>query len=135
MTEFQLTTIVAGCVIEQDEKYLLVQEKKESAHGLWNLPSGRVDDGESFKQTAVREVFEETGYEVEIIKKLLIDHYEPARPVLHSYKAKIIGGGLNIPREHFLDARWFTFDEVMILWSRGKLRIDWVAKSIEKARG
>ena len=39
--------IVAGGVIEQDGKYLLVQEAKDGCAGQWNLPAGRLDPGET----------------------------------------------------------------------------------------
>lgn len=128
-----MTHIVAGCVLEQNGKYLLVQEKKASAYGLWNLPGGRMDVGETFEEAAIREVAEETGYKVEIVGKLCIDHTDPLNPVLHSYKAKIIGGELHFPEEELLDARWLTFGEVKRLWSEGKIRAKWVVDSIEKA--
>jgi ADP-ribose pyrophosphatase YjhB (NUDIX family) len=135
MSEPQLTRIVAGCVLEQDGKYLLVQEKKEAAYGMWNLPAGRVDIGETIEQAAaVREVFEETGYKVELVSKLRVEHDDASRPVLHSYRANIIGGGLAFPKEELLDARWFTFEEVGALFRDGKIRAKWVVNSIEDAR-
>lgn len=42
--------VVAGCVIEKDGKFLLVQEKKPIAYGLWNLPAGRANDASLFKK-------------------------------------------------------------------------------------
>lgn len=133
MTKSQMTHIVAGCVLEQNAKYLLVQEKKASAYGLWNLPGGRMDVGESFEDAAIREVAEETGYAVEIVGKLCIDHTEPLKPVLHSYRTKIISGELKFPKEELLDARWFTLDEVKTLWNEGNVRAKWVVESIERA--
>ena len=42
------TMMVAGAVLEKDNKYLLVQEKKPEAYKLWNLPAGRVEVGSTF---------------------------------------------------------------------------------------
>ena len=61
--------VVAGVVVEKDSKYLLVQEKKELVYGLWNLPAGKVDEGETVEEAAVREAKEEVGYKVRLIKK------------------------------------------------------------------
>lgn len=133
MAEPQLTQIVAGCVLQQDGKYLLVQEKKESAYALWGLPAGRVDMGETFEQTAVREVFEETCYKVELVKKLRIDHSAPTKPVLHSYLANIVDGKLSYPKEDLLDAQWLTLEEIESLWQEGKVRAKWVVDSIKEA--
>ena len=49
------TFVVAGVVLEHDGTYLLVQEKQPRAYGLWNLPAGRVDEGDTIEQTAVKE--------------------------------------------------------------------------------
>jgi len=38
--------------------------------GLWALPKGRIDDGESAEATAVREAAEETGLEATAVRKL-----------------------------------------------------------------
>lgn len=44
------TTIVAGGVIEQEGKYLLIQEAREDIHGKWNLPVGKQDLGETISE-------------------------------------------------------------------------------------
>src|ERR1700733_15244566 len=88
--------VVAGVVIKQDGKYILVQEKND-APGLWNFPAGRVDEGESFEQAAIREAKEESGYDVELIRKIGIFQEVPDRAVKHAFEAKIIGGELKFP--------------------------------------
>lgn len=67
-----LAGVVAGCVIKKDGNYLLVQERQPKVYGKWNLPAGHVDKDETIEQAAVREAKEETGYEVELIKKSLL---------------------------------------------------------------
>lgn len=131
MAEHQSTGIVAGCVLEKDGKYLLVQERKEVAYGKWNLPAGRVDVGETIEQAAIREVREESGYEVELETELRVEHDAASYPVvLHSYKAKIIGGELEYRQDELLDARWYAIEEIEALHREAKLRVDWVINSI-----
>jgi NADH pyrophosphatase NudC (nudix superfamily) len=130
MPEFQLTHIVAGCVLEKDGKYLLVQERQQKVYGKWNLPAGRVDIGETIEQAAIRETLEETGYQVKLVKKLRIEHDDATRPVLHSFKANITGGNLKFQEDELLDAQWFTFAEIEKLQTDGKIRADWVVRSI-----
>lgn len=134
MADVQLTTIVAGCVLEKDGKYLLVQEKQEKAYGKWNLPAGHVDAGETIEQAAVRETLEETGYHVELEEKLRVEHPDVLRPVLHSFKAKITGGELKFPKNELLDAQWFSPQEIQELHREGKIRADWVINSVQDAR-
>jgi len=57
--------IGVGAVIIKDGKILLEKRKNEPGKGKWSIPGGLVELGESVEQTVVREVEEETGFEVE----------------------------------------------------------------------
>lgn len=56
----------AGCLVERDDAVLMVRRKLEPYRGLWHFPSGFVEYGEDVRETARREVREETGLEVEL---------------------------------------------------------------------
>jgi 8-oxo-dGTP diphosphatase len=53
-----------------NNKILLVKRGTVVFKGYWALPGGRVDSGETIEQTVVREVREETGLNIEIVKKI-----------------------------------------------------------------
>jgi 8-oxo-dGTP pyrophosphatase MutT (NUDIX family) len=127
--EITTTVIVAGVVINRDKKYLLVQEKQPRAYGLWNLPAGRVDKGDSIEITAIKEAKEEAGVDVELIRKIDIFQQTADEPVKHAFEAKIVGGEVNFPEDEILDARWFAFDEIKSM--KEKLRGEWVLSAIE----
>lgn len=57
-----LLTVASGPVIIEGGKVLLVQHGEE----LWKFPGGTVRTNESFEQTAVREVKEEVGAQIEL---------------------------------------------------------------------
>lgn len=61
-------TMKAGCVIMNDKKEVLLITDKERKN--WSFPKGHAESGETLEQIALREVKEETGYEVEITKRL-----------------------------------------------------------------
>lgn len=112
--------VICGVVLDRDGRFLLVQEKQPKAYGMWNLPAGKVDEGESFEQAAVREAKEETGFDVKLGNKLLVIHPAADRPVMHVYSAEIIGGKLTIPEDELLAGKWFSYEEIRAM--RDKLR-------------
>lgn len=123
--------VVAGCLIEQDDKYLLVQEKLPEVYGLWNFPAGRVEKNQTLKEAAIREAKEETGFDVEVVKELGVYHKDGEKAVKHVFEAKILGGELQIQEDEILDVRWLTYDEIIQLDKESKIRSDWVTKAIE----
>jgi len=133
MENLVTTFIVAGVVIKRDGKYLLVQEKQPKAYGLWNWPAGRVEIGDSIEETAIKEAKEETGFDVELIRKLSIFQNDINTPPKHSFEAKIIGGELKYPEDEILDAKWFTLDEIKNM--QDKLRGDWIMGAIGVLEG
>ena len=58
--------IVAGCLPVWEDKVLLCRRAIEPCYGLWNIPSGYLENGESVEDGAKREVWEEAKAEVEL---------------------------------------------------------------------
>lgn len=123
--------VVVGCLVKQDDKYLLVQENQESARGLWNLPAGHVDKGESLEEAAIREVKEETGFDVRLLAHIALYHESAAKSVKHVYSAEIVGGELAAQEGEIQRVEWLNFEEVEAIESDGKLRAPWVWDTIQ----
>jgi len=63
--------IAAGGVVENEKKEILLIFRR----GRWDLPKGKLDEGESIEECAIREVCEETGLQHVVIKEKLPDTY------------------------------------------------------------
>jgi 8-oxo-dGTP diphosphatase len=104
-----------GAVIRDDEgRLLLIKRGHEPGAGLWSLPGGRIEPGETDAEALVREMREETGLEVEP-GRLIGAVRRPAQygDVLdvRDYAASVIGGTLT-PGDDAADARWVDVAEL-----------------------
>lgn len=111
----------AVVLVKLGPRFLLVHERK---HGqLWYLPAGRVENGETFAEAAIRETLEETGVPVELEGILRIEH----TPSQLNNRFRVIflarpAGDTppkSAPDEHSLEARWVTLSELRKLPLRG----------------
>lgn len=124
--------LVAGVALKKDGKYLLVQEKKKEFYGKWNWPAGKVEEGESIEETAVREVKEEAGYDVKLGEEIDIFHKSAQDEACkHLFRGEIIGGELKFDPADKMDAKWFTPEEVYKM--KNNCRSPWVWEGVEAA--
>jgi 8-oxo-dGTP diphosphatase len=98
-----------GAVIKDARgRLLLIKRGHEPGAGLWSLPGGRVEPGETDAEALVREMREETGLVVEA-GRLVGSVRRPAGDGdvldIRDYAATIIGGTLS-PGDDAADARW-----------------------------
>lgn len=116
--------IIVGGVIKKDNKYLLVQEAQEKARGKWNIPAGHLDPNETIFEGAKREVFEETGLNVELTGILRIENriMNDNEFMGIVFSTNIVGGEIKIDPREILDIKWFTYEEVLNM--RDELRSD-----------
>lgn len=107
--------VISGCLIEKDNKILMVKEANPICYGKWNFPAGVVDEGEKIKAAAIREVFEETGCKVELKSVLPIVSIEaPSKEthVLIRFVAEIIDENIKFNPEEILDVKWMDIDKI-----------------------
>jgi len=107
-----------GAVIKDDRgRLLLIKRGHEPGAGLWSLPGGRAEPGETDDQSLVRERQEETGLAVEP-GPLIGTVQRPARDGdvfdIRDYAATVTGGTLR-PGDDAAEARWVTASELQRL--------------------
>ncbi len=111
--------IVCGGIVEKDGKLLMVQEGKQVARGLWNLPGGKLELNESIIEGALREIREETGFEIKLdglVGVYQINYKNDNIPRIHfRFKASIISGEMKIQEGEILDAKWFAPKEILAM--------------------
>lgn len=93
---FREHKVAAGVLVEDNGQVLLVRRRLNPRQGLWSFPAGFVDFDETPPEAAVRECWEETGLEVEIIDLLDViagQGYGDADIVI-VYQARQVGGEL-----------------------------------------
>ena len=107
----------AGAFVMKGKKFLILQRSKKetSKHGLWELPGGRVEKGETPREAAIIETQEEAGLDVEL-KTMLGSHIvHKKKKVYHAYIATPKKGQkVKLSKEHVAH-KWVTPEEVMAM--------------------
>jgi 8-oxo-dGTP pyrophosphatase MutT (NUDIX family) len=111
---------------------------------VWALPKGRIDEGETAAETAVREVREETGVEGRLVEKLGDVRYvytaswkggERIFKVVSFFLLRAGRGRIDAideaMRMEVAEARWLPLDEAQQLLSYGGER-EMAAKALER---
>jgi 8-oxo-dGTP diphosphatase len=93
-----------------EKKIAIVHRHK---HDDWSLPKGKVDKGETWKKTALREVLEETGFEAKIKKYAgSISYLLDGKPkVVLFWHMKIKAEKKNKMNGEVDQVRWVTVEE------------------------
>jgi 8-oxo-dGTP pyrophosphatase MutT (NUDIX family) len=103
--------VAAGGIVENEDGKILLQYRR----GKWDLPKGKLDNGETIEDCAVREVEEETGLRNIILGELVgITHHlytEKQKEIdkeTHWYAMKVKGQQKLVPQieEDIMELRW-----------------------------
>jgi 8-oxo-dGTP diphosphatase len=119
------TRLGSYAVIVDERDRVLLALWNEAEQALWTLPGGGIELEETVEEGAVREVLEETGYDVELGRLLgvhtlvvppeqrIVDRDRHLKNVRVIFEAAVIGGQLRYEVDGTTDeARWFPVSEV-----------------------
>lgn len=102
--------------VDEKKRILLVRQYRLPAKQyLWELPAGRIDEGENALQAAKRELIEETGYRAKKWSKLGEFYASPGflAEKMTIYLASGLTAGEKKPMEdERIEARWFKWREI-----------------------
>ena len=99
-------------IILENGKMLLIRRGTEPYEGYWCPPGGVQKEGESLEETVGREVNEETGLEVEVVKKL----GKVRGPITGKFHTLFLcsarGGSPRPSPPETTDLRWISYEEL-----------------------
>lgn len=105
----------AGALVRDDAgRLLLVLRAHPPAAGSWSLPGGRIEPGESAEAACVREVAEETGLTVAVVRHVgQVERPAPSGDtyVIDDYACRMVGGALRAGDDAG-DARFVSDEEL-----------------------
>lgn len=111
----------------------------------WCIPKGHPENDESIEEAAIREVFEETGLEVEITNKLgevsyqFSQHGKTISKTVHIFLMKQLAGELSLehdPHHEASELAWVDLEELVARLSHvNEKRIAESVVQLLKARG
>lgn len=111
--------VAASAVVSDEQGRILLQRRSDN--NSWSVPGGAMELGESISDAAVREVKEETGYDV-VIQRLVGIYSDPGHVVAYSdgevrqqfsvcFACRVVGGE-SAPSEESLEVAFFAADEL-----------------------
>ena len=101
--------VAATTVIGDNNQVLLVKRGNEPGYGLWSLPGGYVDRGEIVEEAAAREVFEETGLNIDITRLIGVFSQKNHPVIVIAFSGEQISGELQTSDET-LAVEFFDID-------------------------
>ena len=117
---------VGAVIIDESGRMLLILRGHEPGRGLWSIPGGRIEPGETDQQAVVREVAEETGLRVtcgRLLGSAELPHLAGAIVEVRDYLATVLPGSARAATAgDDADAvRWVTDAEAGAMDERGEL--------------
>lgn len=111
----QNTIQLVGCIIPDKSGKILLLHRQKGLKDQWETPGGKLEAGETPGQAAVREVKEEIGVQVELIKPLGENDFAENDQSYHYhwFQAKITAGHPSIQEpQTFTELKYFTWDQI-----------------------
>ena len=110
---YQNPKIVTGCIPVLDDQVLLCRRAIEPRRGLWTLPAGFMENGETTAEGAARETLEEACCEVDSLQLYSVFNLPQINQVYMMFRAEMRGEVFSAGEES-LECQLFT--EAQIPW-------------------
>ncbi len=97
-----------GVIINKNNEVLLCHRRDKD---IWDIPGGMVERGESPWEGAVREIKEEVGLDIEIVRLVGVYSKKKKNDVIFSFLCKICGGEISLTDEAD-EIAYFSIDDL-----------------------
>ncbi len=115
---------VADVLIIKNDKVLLVQQRTQSAYGLWGFPGGHLEPGETPQEAVVREIQEELGTELVQVKPFKVTRVQRASGELElNTFTGTLHGSVTLKDDELMAYGWFSLESLQIMRERLRLPI------------
>lgn len=123
----------ASLVLNEEGQVLLVKTEKRG----WEMPGGQVEEGEDVPSALKREVLEEAGVSINILKLSAVYSSidEPCK-VIFDFISEYMGGIPKKDNDETLDVGWFSKEEALACVERDamKSRLQWLLRNSKGVR-
>jgi ADP-ribose pyrophosphatase YjhB (NUDIX family) len=109
--QYENPKIVVGCLPLFGERILMCRRAIEPRYGLWTLPAGFMENGETAAQGAAREALEEANAHVEVGELYTLFSVPHISQVHMMFRAKLLDGNVS-PGIESLEVRLVTAAEI-----------------------
>lgn len=114
--QFKARFEIAVVYIEYNNQILLLHRQDNASQGnKWGIPGGKVDENETPLQAAIRETYEETGYDIskqtiETLNTVYVEYNETNHFIHHMFRITLEGepGAVKIDFSEHKGFTWIT---------------------------
>ncbi len=118
-TPTEVVQAAGGLIVRRREAELEIVVVHRPVHLDWSFPKGKLEEGETLEEAALREVREETGMQCRLLR--FIGHTEyidrKGRPKTVAYWVMAALEGSFVPNDEVDELRWLSLDEASHLLS------------------
>lgn len=108
---YQNPRMIVGCIAEWEDRILLCRRAIEPRYGLWTVPAGFMENGETTLQGAARETLEEANARVEVGALYAMYNIPHINQVYILFRARMLDTDFRAGAET-LEARLFAENEI-----------------------
>jgi 8-oxo-dGTP diphosphatase len=111
-----MAILIADVAIIDNGKVLLVQQRKQSAYGLWSLPGGHIEAGETPEEAVIREVREELGVALQHAKpfKVYLRKTPTGELEINTFSGEL-AGPFTLKDDELMAYGWFSLESLQTM--------------------